>query len=125
MPNQPGDKNAAHRCICLDDFFCWSYAWDWARKGNDDHAEGRGRNGVVDRILSGEVRELLNKRCQYRVWDFCDKGRKAANSVRVMDLGVWGETSPFDSQILDFAILVVQSFDDAIYGSGGGVVVVV
>ena len=106
MPNQPGDENTAHCSICFDDFFGWSHTWDWAREGNDDHAKGRGRDGVVDGILSGEVGELLDKRCQYRVGDFRDEGRKAANSVRMV-MGVWGKISPFDSQILDFAILVI------------------
>lgn len=32
---------------------------------------------------------------------------------------------PFDSQVLDFAILVVQRLEDAIYGFGGGIVIMV
>lgn len=109
MSNQPGNENTAHCSICFNDFFCRSHTRDWAREGNDDHAEGSGWDRVVDGILSGEVGELLDKRCQYRVWDFRDEGSKAANSVR-MDMGVWcggGGVSPFDSQILDFTILVI------------------
>jgi len=62
--------------ISFDDFFCRGNTWHWSRKSDDNGAESHGRDGIVDCILCGQCRQLIDEWSKYRVWDLGDKRPK-------------------------------------------------